>query len=140
MKMTVLMLTTYIGCAVATVTRMNAHGLVDSRLALIAVSVICGVHVCWKVFAERLRTNPAPKCLACQTELGVFHRFAHHRFCSEQHEQVYLAELEEVALARLQGARLAISLDSRVQNALSGSETNAEARELVKFRPANVAA
>jgi len=141
MKMTVLMVTIYGGCAAAAATRLAQHGLLDSRVVLIALAATCLAHVCWRVIARKLRRNPAPRCLACQTGLGLFHRLAHHRFCSEQHEQVYLTELEEIALSRLQGARITVSFDSRVESALQRSEeAKAEGRQLVKFQAADIVA
>ena len=48
-------------------------------------------------------------CLVCHCDLGLFRRLTKNRFCSDEHEEQYLAELKEVALARLRiaGSRLA---------------------------------
>jgi hypothetical protein len=54
--------------------------------------------------------NPhATSCLACLHEIGLFRRLAHHRFCCEQHESTYLAELERIAIERLHSARISAS-------------------------------
>jgi hypothetical protein len=54
-------------------------------------------------------SGPKPKCLACQNELGIFRSLAHRRFCCDEHEQRYLAELQKIAAARLRSARLAMT-------------------------------
>lgn len=41
------------------------------------------------------------RCLACRTRIGLFRRFSHQRFCSEEHEQLYLSELQTLAITRL---------------------------------------
>ncbi len=48
------------------------------------------------------------KCLVCQCDVGFFRRLTHNRFCTDAHEEQYLAELKEVAVGRLRtaGARL----------------------------------
>ena len=40
----------------------------------------------------------------CQCELGFFRRLTKNRFCTDQHEEQYMAELKEVALGRLRNA------------------------------------
>ena len=47
--------------------------------------------------------NPAA-CLLCQRDLGFFRRMSKNRFCTEEHEQQYMAELKEIALGRLRSA------------------------------------
>ena len=46
----------------------------------------------------------------CQCDLGFFRRLTKNRFCTDQHEEQYMAELKEVALGRLRnaGSRLAL--------------------------------
>jgi hypothetical protein len=41
------------------------------------------------------------ECLVCRSNVGFLRRLIQHRFCSREHERMYLAELEEVALMRL---------------------------------------
>jgi len=43
-------------------------------------------------------------------KIGIFRRLAHHRFCSDEHESTYLAELERIAIERLHNASSAASL------------------------------
>jgi hypothetical protein len=43
-------------------------------------------------------------CLVCQCNLGFFRRLTKNRFCTDEHEQQYMAELKEVALGRLRSA------------------------------------
>jgi len=54
------------------------------------------------------------KCLVCQRELGFFRKLAKRRFCTDEHEQQYLAELKEVALGRLQSAGSRLTRDDKV--------------------------
>ena len=53
-------------------------------------------------------------CLVCQRELGFFRKLAKHRFCTDEHEQQYMAELKEVALGRLQNAGSRLTRDNKV--------------------------
>ena len=41
------------------------------------------------------------KCLICRNDVGFLRRLVQHRFCCREHERMYLAELEEVAVMRL---------------------------------------
>ena len=41
------------------------------------------------------------ECLVCRGDVGFLRRLIQHRFCCREHEQMYLAELEEVAVMRL---------------------------------------
>jgi len=41
------------------------------------------------------------ECLVCRSDVGFLRRLIQHRFCCREHERMYLAELEEVALMRL---------------------------------------
>jgi hypothetical protein len=50
------------------------------------------------------KSSRAGKCLVCQRGLGFFRRLAKNCFCTDEHEQQYLAELKEVALGRLRVA------------------------------------
>jgi hypothetical protein len=51
--------------------------------------------------------SPKLACLHCRNEIGMFRRLARHRFCCDEHESTYLAELEELAVRRLRNARIA---------------------------------
>lgn len=41
------------------------------------------------------------ECLVCRGDVGFLRRLVQHRFCCREHERMYLAELEEVAVMRL---------------------------------------
>jgi hypothetical protein len=41
------------------------------------------------------------ECLVCHSNVGFLRRLIQYRFCSQEHERMYLAELEEVAVMRL---------------------------------------
>jgi len=79
-----------------------------------------------------IRMKMKPKCLACHKELSLFSRLARHRFCSEQHEQAYMAELEELALERLGCARATLAVVQHRQRVLNSEE---EARHLENASP-----
>jgi len=53
---------------------------------------------------EMGKTATPGKCLVCQHDLGFFRRLTKNRFCTDQHEEQYMAELKEVALGRLRSA------------------------------------
>jgi hypothetical protein len=53
---------------------------------------------------EMEKTSKPGKCLVCQRGLGFFRRLTKQRFCTDEHEKQYLAELKEVALGRLRSA------------------------------------
>src|SRR6266849_10814993 len=67
--------------------------------------------------AEIEKTAKPGTCLVCQCDLGFFRKLTKHRFCIDQHEQQYMAELKEVALGRLQsaGSRLTRHNKARVR-------------------------
>lgn len=113
MKMTALMVMIYGGCGVAAAARMSSHATLGFKLTVLALVLLCSAHLSWRAAARKRRLKnfdtPKPKCLACQKELGAFHRLARHRFCSEQHEKIYLTELETLAMARLGSARAAMT-------------------------------
>jgi hypothetical protein len=46
------------------------------------------------------------KCLACQQPLGLMDRLAKRQFCCAEHEEQYLAKLKEIAVTRLEAAKL----------------------------------
>jgi hypothetical protein len=54
--------------------------------------------------AEIEKTAKPGTCLVCRRDLGFFRKLTKHRFCSDEHEQQYMAELKEVALGRLRNA------------------------------------
>jgi hypothetical protein len=56
------------------------------------------------------------ECLVCRNDVGFLRRLIQHRFCCREHEQMYLAELEEVAVMRLRAldATGRAGCDSRV--------------------------
>lgn len=56
------------------------------------------------------------KCLVCQAGVGFFRRLAHQRFCCDEHQEQYMAELKDVAVGRLRsaGSRLAARDEARI--------------------------
>jgi hypothetical protein len=63
--------------------------------------------------AEIEKTSKPGTCLVCQRDLGFFRKLTKHRFCSDEHEQQYMAELKEVALGRLQSAGSRLTRDDK---------------------------
>jgi hypothetical protein len=87
------------------------NGHLDWRLSLLVLPIMYLAHVCYSAIAGR--TTPHNRvCLACQSDIGLFRRLAHHRFCCDNHEAMYLAELQELAVTRLHNAIVATSSDS----------------------------
>jgi hypothetical protein len=67
------------------------------------------VHICCKAIAGRERDRSTPKapkhaCLSCGNKIGMFRRLAEQRFCSHEHEQIYLIELQQLAIERLKSS------------------------------------
>jgi hypothetical protein len=65
--------------------------------------------------AEIEKTTKPGMCLVCQRELGFFRKLTKHRFCTDEHEEQYMAELKEVALGRLRNAGSRLTRDDKVQ-------------------------
>jgi hypothetical protein len=88
----------------------NRH--LDWSLSVLVLPSMFFVHVCYKLFWAKRKGNVShfrshtPYCLACHNDIGRVRRFSRRRFCSNEHEQMYLAELEKIELARLQNARV----------------------------------
>ncbi len=57
MKITVLMVAVYGICGVAAAAKMSSPGLLDSKLALIALFIMCSAHICWRAFARKRRAR-----------------------------------------------------------------------------------
>ncbi len=109
MKMTLLMIATY-GGGMALAAWGVSHGHTNSELALTMLPVLAVAHLCCRTISRKRPTYAnLPKCLACQNDLTVFRRVARHRFCCQEHEQMYVAELQKIAVARLRSARLAMA-------------------------------
>ncbi len=53
MKMSLVMVMIYGGCGIAAAARMTAPGLLDSRVALIALFLMCSAHIGWRAFAPK---------------------------------------------------------------------------------------
>jgi hypothetical protein len=92
----------------------TGHGHLDWKLSILVLPLMFLAHFCHKAIARRHGSNrPATSsnlaCLACMNEIGMFRRLAHHRFCCDEHESTYLAELEAFAIQRLHNARISAS-------------------------------
>lgn len=88
----------------------NRH--LDWSLSLLVLASMFFAHVSYAVIASKRRSKRSGfrshkrECLACHNDIGLVRRFSRHRFCSDVHERMYLAELEKIALTRLQNARI----------------------------------
>jgi hypothetical protein len=96
-----------VGAALAAwMTTGNGH--LDWKLSLLVLPTMYLAHVCYNAIAGGT-TSQSRACLACQSDIGLFRRLAHHRFCCDNHEAMYLAELQELAVTRLHNAIAAAS-------------------------------
>ncbi len=68
MRVPVGMAVIYGGCGMASALRINSHGLLDTKLALIALFLLCAGHLCWRAAKRRHRTNHARPRLPRQHE------------------------------------------------------------------------
>ena len=88
----------------------SGNGHLDWRLSLLVLPIMYLVHVAYSAFAGGT-TSQNLVCLVCQSDIGLLRRLAQRRFCCENHEATYLAELQELALTRLHSAIGASSVD-----------------------------
>ena len=51
--------------------------------------------------SEIKESKKSSACLVCRNDVGLLRRLIQYRFCCREHEQMYQAELEEVAVMRL---------------------------------------
>lgn len=105
------------------------NGHLDWKLSLLVLPTMYLAHVCYNAIAGGT-TSQNRGCLACHSDIGLFRRLAHHRFCCDNHEAMYLAELQELALARLHNAIVATSSDSSETILHREVNVNRENREL----------
>lgn len=123
MKMTLLMIVTY-GGGMALAAWKVSHGHPNSELALTLLPLLSVAHLCCRTISQkRPNYGRKPNCLACQNDLSIFRRVAHHRFCCQDHERMYMAELQKIAVARLRSARMAMAPPTnRIELPLHGAE------------------
>lgn len=92
----------------------------DWSLSILVLPSMFFVHVCYKMFWGKWKGNVShfrshtSYCLACHNDIGLVRRFSRRRFCSSEHEQMYLAELEKIGLTRLQNARVPVQQASPI--------------------------
>jgi|ERR1700680_3370319 len=124
-----------VGAALAAwMTTGNGH--LDWKLSLLVLPIMYLAHVGYNAFAGGT-TSQSLVCVACQSNIGLFRRLAHHRFCCDNHEALYLAELQELALTRLHNAIAATSLDPSQTRLHREANVNPEKHELdTLVRPA----
>lgn len=67
------------------------------------------------MIVEITKTSTPGKCLVCQCGLGFFRKLTNNRFCTDEHEQQYMAELKEVALGRLRNAGARLTRDDKAR-------------------------
>jgi hypothetical protein len=89
----------------------TGNGHLDWRLSLLVLPIMYLAHVCYNAFAGGT-TSQSLVCLTCQSNLGLFRRLTNHHFCCDEHEAMYLAQLQELALTRLHNAIAVTSVDS----------------------------
>lgn len=83
----------------------------DLTMSLLLLPSLFLAHFCYKAMAAKNRSDtgssPIRVCLACQKKLSLFRRLDRQRFCCDEHETMYLTELDQLAIERLQNARVA---------------------------------
>ena len=90
------------------------NGRSNWALALLMLPVMFLAHYLHGAIAHRgANGEPPSKCQACRNRIGLFRRLSHQRFCSEEHERVYLAELQALAIIRLHSAAAAAAPSAR---------------------------
>ncbi len=102
--MTILMLVGYYLVGASAAAWVAEHGGFDSRLGLLVLPLMYLAHLAFNAIVRK-REGGNRACLGCQGEIGLFRRVARHRFCSDEHEHQYFAELDELAIQRLRIAR-----------------------------------
>ena len=106
----------------------TGNGHLDWRLSLLVLPIMYLAHVCYNAFAGG--TSQSLVCLGCKSNLGLFRRLTSHHFCCDQHEAMYLAELQQLALTRLHNAIAPTSVDSSETHLQREVEVNRESHEL----------
>jgi len=106
------------------------NGHLDWKLPLPVLPVMYLAHVCYKTIAGRT-TSQSLVCLACQSGIGLLRRLTHHHFCCDEHEAMYLAELQELAVMRLHSAIAATSSDPSETIVHREAKVNRENRQPV---------
>lgn len=139
-----------IGAAVAAwISTGKSH--LDWKLSLLVLPILFLAHFSLKAIAAKNRSNtgssPVRVCLACQEDLSLFRRLDRQRFCCEEHETLYLAELDKLAIERLQNARCAAPstqpslerLATSLEVTLQRADFRQEPRDFYSEQPLNSA-
>lgn len=99
--------------ALVTVWISTGKSHLDWRVSLLLLPTLFLAHFCYKAMAAKNRidagSSPIRTCLACQKKISLLRRLDRQRFCCDEHETVYLAELDKLAIERLQNARISAS-------------------------------
>lgn len=110
------------------------NGHLDWRLSLFVLPIMYLAHVGYNAFAGDT-TSQGLVCLTCQTDLGLFRKLARHRFCCDNHEATYLAELQELAIMRLHSSVTVTSEEPSETIVRREVKVNRENQELVTPTP-----
>jgi hypothetical protein len=108
----------------------TGNGHLDWRLSLLVLPIMYLAHVCYNAFAGGTASQSLV-CLTCQSNLGLFRRLTNDRFCCNDHEAMYLAQLQELALTRLHNAIAVTSVDSSETALQREVKVNRENQELL---------
>lgn len=111
--------------AVVTAWISTGKSHLDWRTSLLLLPALFLAHFSYKAIAAKNRSDagnsPLRTCLACQKKLSLFRRLDRQRFCCDEHETVYLAELDKLAVERLQSARIAAATAAQTMERLATS-------------------
>jgi len=133
-NVTVLMMVMYYLAGVSAATWSTEHWHLDVKLSLLVLPLMYLAHLAGNALAGKHKRQA---CLGCQKEIGLFRRLAHHRFCCDEHEHLYFAEMDELGIERLRNARPAASNGNlTVEIArLAKHHVNAGRREVLPDKP-----
>jgi len=132
-NMTILMLVSYYLAGAAAAAWATEYRHIDAKLSLLALPLMYLAHLGCNAVARR-RGN-RPECCECHGDIGLFRRLAQHRFCCDEHEERYLAELDKLGVARLQSAIPTAFLPARAAIASYTVEDHAASDRVVALVP-----
>ena len=118
----------------------TGSGRLDWKLSILVLPLMYLAHLCHKAIASRCRKSaggiaPARACLYLSgRNWSGCRRLGGHRFCSVDHENAYLAELEKLAVQRLRSACSAVP--AGIPNAPNASAACANTTREIRLRRA----
>jgi len=112
-NLTILMLVGYYLAGTTVAAWLVEQGHVDAKLSLLVLPLMYLAHLGFNAIAGNRGRTEACRC--CHGDIGLFRRLACHRFCSDEHEHRYFAEMDQLGIERLRAARPASPAGSPVE-------------------------